>query len=161
MAAILESTTLRSSTKEDVFIFLENINMDKKPYFIELEMPRNDELTALKYIEQYLISHRKYKVPYAIYVQSKEKYISKYFRSVDKYEDCPLFYRKRTKLLSVKEQKIQNRIDLKTKKLNNIDLLAKAQIITNHAKQHKSLHTACEEGRILEQLLTRLSNQNN
>ncbi|MDA8792325.1 hypothetical protein N9N67_03715 [Bacteriovoracaceae bacterium] len=153
MAGLFDTLLIHTGSRFEIFKTLEEMNLEKRPYFIELEVFKSEEEKILKYIEQFLVGISSNVFPYSVYVQSNLNYYSKYFTVVKSFHSCPAFYRKKSKLLSVKEQKIQDRIELKLRKLINLGIGDRKQHIEAYAKFHKKLYTLCDEGIKLENVL--------
>jgi hypothetical protein len=152
MAALIEQIVIQSISRFEVFKSLEEISLNKKPYFLDLQVFKTEEVKVLSYIEQYLINIDAHKFPYSLYVKTNQSFQTKLFRIVSDFQQCPTFFRRKSKLLSVKEQKLQDRIDLKLKKLLNLGLKDKEIIIKSYAAHHKKLYALVDEGTKLENI---------
>lgn len=153
MAGLFDTLLIHTGSRFEIFKALEEMNLEKRPYFIELEVFKSEEEKILKYIEQFLIGMKANAFPYSVYVKSNLNFQSTYFTVVKDFHHCPAFFRKKSKLLSVKEQKIQDRIDLKLRKLINLGISERKQHIDAYANFHKRLYALCDEGVKLENIL--------
>jgi len=155
MAGIIEKITISTTDPSILLQTFHSLKLMSKPYFMEINVLSSDQIKVVHLLERFLLDNNFQSIIYPIYLLDIKKEFNSglHLRSVTKFSDVPEFYRKKNKVLSNKESKIQERIDLKLLKLKNINLVEKNKSIVQYAKIHRKLRELCEYGAFCEKIL--------
>lgn len=146
---------IKSEAREVIYDQLNFHQFGQVPYILSISHLEN-EIEALKNIEDYLAEKKLSNYPYPIYIVSSIQNYRGEMEIFPRIEECPKFYKQKIKQLNVKENKILQKIYLKQKNLQNMRNLEYAPYLKEYGKSHKKLHLLYQEDSYLTQLIDKL-----
>jgi hypothetical protein len=146
---------IKSEAREMIYDQLNFHQFGQVPYILSISHLEN-EIEALKNIEDYCEEHRLSNYPYPLYVVSTLQNYRGALEIFESIEQCPKFYKQKIKQLNVKENKILQKIYLKQKNLMNMRNLEYRPYLEEYGRSHKKLHTLYQEEVYLNKLAQKL-----
>ncbi len=133
---------------------LSSVRTDQSPYYLDLtDFPKsaiNDILTKIdRALEELGI---KMKFPYPLFIITPLVHKFGLLRMLQRKDDLPLFFTKKTKRLRPKEQSLLNKSSLMAKKVYNQPIEEKLKSLQENLKTHKALYLLGKKVDFLEQI---------
>lgn len=150
-----KQVNINFASREKIYNQLSLHQFGQLPYILTISH-LEEEVQALKYIEDYLEEHDISNYPYPIYIISKIKLYKGPFSLFEKIEDLPKFYKQKIKQLNTKENKILQKIYLKQQNLMNMNGVDFTYVLKQYADSHKMIYNNIKESDFLDRISTKL-----
>lgn len=146
---------IKSEKRELIFDQLNFHQFGQVPYIFSIDHLEN-QIEALKNIEDFVEEKRLSNYPYPIYIVSDIQNYRGELSIFLSLAECPSFYKQKIKQLNVKENKILQKIYLKQKNIQNMRALEYRPYLEEYGRSHKKISHLYQEELFLTGLLTQL-----
>lgn len=145
----------KSHLKEEIFDQLSKLSFGTAPFILDISHLQ-DEDSAIVNIESYVKQNFVPLFPYPICIISNVTNFIGKIEIFSHINQCPNFFIQKQKGLSIKEQQVLKKLELKQKKFLAIEDDSYKESIKQYANEHKKIFDLTLEGDFLEALLENL-----
>lgn len=135
---------------------LSKLNFYESPIVLNIEHLEDKQSEAIEYIDDYFVESGIDLFPYSVYVIGDcPFYTGKIFVAKDK-ASLPQFFNQKTKILNVKENSINAKVNLKKQKFLGIKSSVYKPVIKEYGRTHKRIYQLQREMDFLNTITTDL-----